>query len=386
MRRKFKSPVRSGNRFSLIADGRVYLARMLDAVEQSQHYVLAEFYLVESGEVVDSFIAAVLRASTRGVQVRLLFDDLGSRGLTERDRARLRGAGLRVAFYNVMRWRALARSLRRDHRKLLLVDGRVGFTGGAGLTDVFSPDARPDSYWQDCMVEMTGPVLTDWHDLLARTWQRCSHGRLDVIPVTSPAVSPGEAGRVVASEGLGRQELVYSVSRRVRAARRRVWIATPYFWPSIRLRRALRRVARRGLDVRLILAGSYTDAPLVRSVSRFFYAQLLASGVAIYEYRPRFLHCKVALCDEWVSIGSSNLDRWGALWNLDANQEIESPALAREAEMMLTQICADCTVLRDPSDVTHSWVAHVWRHIARVVFAWSMRSLSRLRHHESRDA
>src|SRR5579862_5233871 len=115
MRRKFKSPVRGGNHFSLIADGRVYLARMLDAIEQSQRYVLAEFYLVESGEVVDSFIAALQRASARGVQVRLLFDDLGSRGLTERDRARLRGAGLGLVFYNVVRWRTLARSLRRDH-------------------------------------------------------------------------------------------------------------------------------------------------------------------------------------------------------------------------------------------------------------------------------
>lgn len=370
---------RHGNRFTLIADGPDLLAPMLQAIEQAQLYVLAEFYLVESGRVADDFIAALLRAAGRGARVHVILDAFGAHGLSEHDRWRLRTGGVHLAFYNRLRWTAFASLLRRDHRKLLIVDGRVGFTGGIGLTDAFSAEKHPDSYWRDCIIEMSGPVLADWHALFADTWRRCAQRPLEVIAAPSPPLEPGETGRMIASAGPGRRELGRSVVSRVRRARRRVWIATPYFWPSIRLRRALRRAARRGLDVRLILAGSRTDGPRARSVSRFFFTRLLVNGVVIYEYQPRFLHCKLALCDDWVSIGSSNLDRWGALWNLDANQEVDSPAFAQQAAALLTQFCEHSTVLREPGDVQHPWSAYLWRQVARVIFAWSTRSASRLR-------
>jgi cardiolipin synthase len=376
---RLSAAMRPGNRFTLIPDGQQFLARMLRAIEEARSYVLAEFYLVESGAVADAFIAELLRAAARGVPVCAIFDAFGARGLAERDRLRLRTGGVRLAFYNRFRWRALASFLRRDHRKLLLVDGTVGFTGGIGLMDAFSPAARPDSYWRDCMVEMSGPVLTDWHQLFAHTWQRCGMAALDVAAAPSAPVHPGESGRVVASAGPGRKELGRSVIGRIRRTRRRVWIATPYFWPSMRLRRALRRAARRGLDVRLIVAGAHTDGPRARSVSRFFYTRLLINGVVIYEYQPRFLHCKLALCDDWASIGSSNLDRWGALWNLDANQEVDSAAFAQQVERLFTQICEHSAVLREPGDVRHPWSAYLWRHVARVILSWSTRVASRLR-------
>jgi cardiolipin synthase len=371
--------MRLGNRFTLISDGREFFARMLSAIEASQHYILLEFYLVESGAVVDQFIAALARAAARGVRVRALLDAFGARGLTGADRARLRDSGVMLVFYNEPRWASFASIFLRDHRKLLTVDGATAFTGGAGLTDVFSPDARPDSYWWDCMVEMRGPVLNDWHVLFASTWRRCLHQKLDIAPRRPAPLHPGESGRVVASAGLGRKDLSRSVVRRVRRANRRVWLATAYFWPSIRLRRALRRAARRGADVRRVVTGPHTDTPIVRSVGRLFYARLLANGVVIYEYQQRFMHCKLILCDDWASIGSSNLDRWGALWNLDANQEIESVNFARQVEATFAQICQDSAVLRHTSDVAHPWSVYFWRQLARLVFAWSARARQRLR-------
>jgi phosphatidylserine/phosphatidylglycerophosphate/cardiolipin synthase-like enzyme len=371
--------MRLGNRFTLISDGREFFARMLSAIEASQHYVLLEFYLVESGAVVDQFIAALARAVARGVRVRALLDGFGARGLTGADRARLRAGGVILVFYNEPRWASFASIFLRDHRKLLTVDGTAAFTGGAGLTDVFSPDARPDSYWWDCMVEMHGPVLNDWHLLFASTWRRCRHQKLDIAPRRPAPLQPGESGRVMASAGLGRKDLGRSVVRRVRKANRRVWLATAYFWPSIRLRRALCRAARSGADVRLVVTGPHTDTPIVRSVGRLFFARLLANGVVIYEYQQRFMHCKLILCDDWASIGSSNLDRWGALWNLDANQEIESANFARQVETAFTQICQDSAVLRHTSDVAHPWSVYFWRQLARLVFAWSVRARRRLR-------
>ncbi len=379
MKRRLSSPVRAGNHFTLISDGREYFARMLAAIDQGRHHILAEFYLVESGAVADAFIAAFLRAAARGVRVRAMFDAFGSRALSERDRVRLRDGGVQLAFYNAPRWGAFTSMLLRDHRKLLVVDGALGFTGGAGLTDAFSPDASPDSYWWDCMVEMSGPVLDDWHMLFARTWRRCLHHPLDVAPRRSAALDPGESGRVAVSAGLGRKDLGRSVIQRIRKAKDRVWIATAYFWPSMRLRRALRRAAYRGVDVRLVLTGKHTDAPLVRRVGRLFYGRLLANGIVIYEYQQRFLHGKLVLCDGWASIGSSNLDRWGALWNLDANQEIDSPDFAHQVEDAVARICQQSVVLRRPGDVEHRWSAHLGWQLARVVFAWSVRAASRLR-------
>ncbi|MGO8854352.1 MAG: phospholipase D-like domain-containing protein [Steroidobacteraceae bacterium] len=379
MNRWFQVPMRDGNRFTLLSDAHVYFARMLAAIDASQHYVLAEFYLVESGRVIDRFIAAFARAAARGICVRVLFDAFGARGLKDADRARLRAAGVDLVFFNVPRWRAFPRMFVRDHRKLLVVDGTAGFTGGAGLTDVFSPDVQPDSSWSDCMVEIAGPVLDDWHALFARTWKRCAHRELDVVRQPSAALQPGERGRVAASAGLGTKEVGRSVIKRVRKAKIRVWIATAYFWPSNRLRRALRRAARRGVDVRLLLPSARTDAPVARGVGRLFYARLLSSGVAIYEYQPSFLHAKLVLCDDWVSIGSSNLDRWEILWNLDANQEIDSPAFARQVEGTFVQIFDRSVVLRDASDVERPWSALLWRLLARAILAWSTRAVSRLR-------
>jgi cardiolipin synthase A/B len=313
------------------------------------------------------------------VQVRMILDAFGSRRLTEHDRRRLRSAGIQLAFYNAPRWSAPRRVFLRDHRKLLLIDGRVGFTGGAGITDYFSPDVSPNGYWQDCMVEMRGPVLTDWHLLFGTTWARCCRQPLDVAAQATTPLSPGESGRVVSSSGLGRKDILRSVLKRIRGAHGRVWIATAYFLPSLRLSRALGNAARRGLDVRLILTGPHTDAPSVQSVSRLLYRHLLASGVVIYEYQQRFLHCKLTLCDDWTSIGSSNLDRWGTLWNLEANQEIESPDFAQQAAAVCEQICARSVILRRPEDVNPSWIAYVRRSLARSIFVWSSRELVRLR-------
>jgi cardiolipin synthase len=371
--------MRNGNRFALLSDGREYFARMLAAIHGARDYVLAEFYLVESGKVTDQFIAAFARAAARGVRVRLLFDAFGARSLKEADRARLRASGIDLVFYNQPRWRNFSRAFLRDHRKLLVVDGVVGFTGGAGLTDVFSPDAQPHSYWSDCMVEIAGPVLYDWHALFARAWRQSARRKLDIALRPSIALYPGECGRVVASAGLGRNELGRSVIKRVRKANRRIWIATAYFWPATRLRRALRHAARRGVDVRLVLTGPHTDTPRVRSVGRLFYARLLASGAMIYEYQPGFLHSKIVLCDDWASIGSSNLDRWGALWNLDANQEIDSPAFARQVEAVFEQTCRHSALFRLASEIKHPWNVHFWRWWARIIFAWSTRAVSRLR-------
>ncbi|MFP5506041.1 MAG: phospholipase D-like domain-containing protein [Gammaproteobacteria bacterium] len=321
---------RHGNRFRLLVDGDAFFPAMLDAIAAARRQVLLEMYLVESGQVADRFIDALEQAVLRGARVCLLLDDFGCRGLTAADRARLQQAGIELALYNPLRFGGLRRNLFRDHRKLLIVDNACAFVGGAGLTDDFDPGARPERHWHDVMVEIRGPVVADWQAVFAHTWAHW-HSGAGITPEPNGPKLGHQAGRISLSGSDTRAPIKRSLLTRISRARERIWLATAYFVPSWKQRRRLARAARRGVDVRLLLPGPHTDHPAVRHAGRRFYASLLRAGVRIYEYQPRFLHAKVALIDDWVSIGSSNMDRWNLRWNLEANQEIDAPDFATEA-------------------------------------------------------
>jgi phosphatidylserine/phosphatidylglycerophosphate/cardiolipin synthase-like enzyme len=362
---KYLFPWRAGNRFELLADGSVFFPRMLEAIERARETVSLEMYLVESGAVMERFAGALARAARRGVEVRLLFDDYGARGLAEADRRRLREAGVVLAFYNPLRGAKLLGNFFRDHRKLLLVDREVAFVGGAGLTDEFDPPPDRAPAWRETMVEIRGPVLADWHALFREVWER--HGRAPLAATAEvPAAAGTQRGRVTSTRRLLRQEIKGSLIARLRAARERAWIASAYFLPPWRLRRALRSAARRGVDVRLLLPGPRTDHPAVRHASRHLYRRLLANGVRIFEYQPRFLHHKVVLCDDWVSIGSANFDRWNLRWNLEANQEIADAAFARATQAMFERDFRDSAEIR-----LQTWERRPW-HARLAEFAWSV--------------
>ena len=314
-------PWRLGNEFRLLNDGGEFFARMLAAIEEARRYVLLEMYLVRSGAVATRFIDALGRAAGRGARVSVVFDGFGALGLTRADRRRLLDAGVELRFFNPLRLGNRLSNLLRDHRKLLLADGRVAFVGGAGLTDDFAPGARRGP-WRELMVEIQGAVIADWQRAFARTWRRCGPELALVEPPACEAHADGAAGRLSLSEARQRSVLANGVLRRIDSATARAWIMSAYFVPSRRFRKALRRAARRGVDVRLLLPGARTDHPWVRQAARRFYGKLLRNGVKIFEYQPRMLHAKMILCDDWVSIGSSNLDRWSFRWNLEANQEI----------------------------------------------------------------
>lgn len=335
---KHRFPWRKGNRFRLLVDGDRYFPAMLAAIDGARHYVLLLMYLCESGQVADRFIEALTAAAARGVRVHLLLDDFGSLPLRRPDRQRLLDGQVELVFCNPLRVGRWNRNLIRDHRKILVVDGEIAFTGGAGLADQFDPAVHPELYWHDLMLEVRGPCVGDWQTLFRETWEKWA-GR--PLPMAAPLLSPlsgGRPGRVaVQGPARNRADIVRSLIRRIRRARQRIWLATPYFLPSWKLRRTLRRQVRVGTEIRLLLPGPHTDNPPVRALGGRYYEKLLRDGIRIFEYQPRFLHGKVHLCDDWVSLGSTNLDRWGYRWNLDANQELQDPEIVGELKRLFEQ-------------------------------------------------
>ena len=205
-RRARPAPWREGNAFRLMDDGEEFFARMLAAIDAARTTVMLEMYLVTSGRLATRFVTALAAAAARGVRVAVLFDGFGSLGLRAEDRRRLTDAGAELCFYNVLGWRKRLANFLRDHRKLLLVDERVAFVGGAGLADEFLSD-RPGGAWRDLMTEIRGPVLGDWHRLYCETWRRS--GGTPIAPLAAPPqrLPDGVPGRVTTSAGWQRSEL-----------------------------------------------------------------------------------------------------------------------------------------------------------------------------------
>ncbi|MEX6502276.1 phospholipase D-like domain-containing protein [Pseudomonas zhanjiangensis] len=366
-------PWRAGNRFELLNDGPVFFPRMLASIAAARQRVELELYLVESGACTEALSQALCEAAQRGVAVRCLFDDFGCRGLRQVDRLRLSQAGVQLRWYNPLRLRRGLRNLYRDHRKLLLVDGRSAFVGGSGSSDAFWLPGAADSAWREVMVEVSGPLVADWQQLFDRQWQAC-RTRLAWRPQpvlglmhlpTAPPLGQG-LGRVAYADARQHRDILQSLMRALRGSDRRIWLATPYFLPTWKVRRALRKAAERGVDVRLLLSGRHSDSPPVRFAGERYYPKLLRAGVRIFEYQPRFLHLKMALVDDWISLGSCNFDRWNLQFNLDANLEALDPQLTAA---VAASFQADFAV---SEEITRAqWRARpLWRRLQQRLWSW----------------
>ncbi|WP_068829449.1 phospholipase D-like domain-containing protein [Pseudomonas sp. BMS12] len=327
-------PWKPGNAFELLVDGPAFFPAMLGDIAKARHLLLLELYLVEDGLCSAALVEALCAAAGRGVEVRCLFDGYGSLGFGQAQRQRLDEAGVSLRQYNPLRWRRGLRNLHRDHRKLLVVDQRCAYVGGTGATDQFwSPEPLGEP-WHEVMVRIEGPLVRHWQLLFDYQWLACE-GRQPWKPGQAPGLAhlppcppAGQGmGRVAYADSSQHLDIVQSLLRSIGHAKRQVWLATPYFLPSRKVRRFLMRAAARGVEVRLLLTGRNTDHPPVRFAGQRYYPRLLRAGVRIYEYQPRFLHLKMVLVDDWVSLGSCNFDHWNLRFNLEANLEALDPQL-----------------------------------------------------------
>lgn len=323
------------NRFKLLVDSREFYPEMLDAIASATRSIYLEQYLVASGRIFNQFSRGLIEAAHRGVDVYVLLDDYGSKGVTSSDREALLDSGIKLAFYNPLQWKRLYTSLRRNHRKLLIIDSRLAFVGGAGISDDYHPEVHSKS-WHDTVIKIQGEVVADWLQSFIGIWEQAT--RTQILPPTEHiSLKEHQPGRVAISDGPGRNHIIRHAIAEIKKSRQRVWIATPYFVTTHKLRRALKAAAQRKVDVRLLLPGEHSDHSWISYAARNYYTRLLKNGVKIFEYQPRFIHAKLIICDNWVSAGSSNLDRWNQYWNLDSNQEIKFAGFAEQVKTLFEQ-------------------------------------------------
>ena len=366
-------PWRSANRFELLIDGPNFFPQMLVGIARAERQVELELYLVEAGACAEAMVQALTQAAERGVRVRCLFDDYGSLAFTQALRQRLIAAGVELRFYNRLSWRRWVGNFYRDHRKLLLVDQSLAVVGGTGVTDEFWNPGEDVSEWHEVMVEISGPLVIDWQLLFDRQWIANRHRRAwrpaahFGLPRLPKVPSAGEGmGRVAYADARQHRDILQSLIRALNSGQKRIWLATPYFLPTWKVRRSLRRAASRGIDVRLLLTGPRTDHPSVRYAGHRYYPRLLKSGVKIFEYQPCFLHLKMVLVDDWVSIGSCNFDHWNLRFNLEANLEALDPGLTRA---VVASFEKDFTQSQEVS--LEAWQRRpLWRRVKQRVWGW----------------
>ncbi|QEA39030.1 phosphatidylserine/phosphatidylglycerophosphate/cardiolipin synthase family protein [Pistricoccus aurantiacus] len=366
---------REGNRFVLLPEGSCFLPTMFEALSQARRWILVELYLMESGVLATRLIDALIEAANRGVTVLLMLDGFGSWKLSSGDRRRLSESGIALRFFNPLALKSLTRNLTRDHRKLVIVDGRVAFTGGFGAVDAFM-DA-----WFEVAVRIEGPVINDWFKLFADLWDsQLTQGSGKATLVHELASEPVEAcygnamrGRVMWGKGYRYQAIRRSLQRRVVKARQRIWLCTPYFVPTLSLRLRLAKAASRGVDVRLLLPGSINDNPGVRYAGHRFYQRLLKSGVRIHEFQPTFIHAKFSLVDDWCSIGSCNFDHWSLQWNLEANQEIQDSGFANRVRELFERNFAASREIELTDWLRRSWHQRLREWLFGTLNAWLTR-------------
>ncbi|MBF0480669.1 MAG: cardiolipin synthase [Desulfovibrionaceae bacterium] len=377
------SPLTAGNKATLLIDGPATYAAMFAAIENAKDNINFQTFIFEDDEIGKQFSDLLLRKSAGGVQVNLIYDSFGSLNTPAAFFQHLREGGVNVLEFNPLapgrvpagkKWEVS----NRDHRKILVVDGAVAFTGGVNISGVYSGSSailsrggNHEEPWRDTHVRIEGPVTAEFQRFFLKTWERQKGPPLpkrDYFPSLKQAGNtlvqvvgslPGEKNRRIFTMYLSA----------ITHAQNSIYLTTPYFVPDEQMLRALTEAARRGVDVKIVLP-SRSDSALVYYASRHHYRELLQAGVQLFERRGGMLHAKTAVIDNvWSTIGSNNLDTLSFLTNDEANAVILGKDFADSMQAMFErdlkesdQIMPEGWEKRSVRDRFKEWGASLFKH------------------------
>lgn len=377
-------PLVAGNKTLLHVDGPSTYAAMFEAMRKARDHINFETYIFEADEVGNKFAEMLLQKQAQGVQVNLIYDSVGSLSTPKEFFQRLRDAGMNVLEFNPINPLKVKREYqlnRRDHRKILIVDGMTAFTGGINVSDVYSKSSsrwrgsspvgsdRTKEAWRDTQIQIEGPAAAEFQKLFMGTWER---QKAAPLPQRNyfPTIAP-QGNQIVRVIGSTPDHPDYEIYRTFLSALAQAdhsaYLTFAYFVPDKQLVEALKTAAKRGVDVKLILPG-FTDSGPVFYAARSHYADLLEAGIQVYERRDALLHAKTAVIDGvWSSVGSANLDLRSFLHNDEVNAIVLGRDFGQAMTVMFNKDLAAATQIEP-----HAWAK---RPIGERFKEWSSRLL-----------
>ncbi len=349
--------MRAGTEITLLRAGFETYPAMLEAIAAAQSHIHLETYILEDDRTGNRFAAALRERAKAGVEVRVLFDGVGGFGIDRAWIAALERDGIRfVEYHPVAPWRARWNLTRRDHRKIMVVDNEVAFTGGINISDDYADVADGGRGWHDIHCRLRGAIVLDLARLFRRTWIK-SGG--DAFPPPARDDSTGRGGilaRILETGPLRRKRVIRrAYLHAIAAARRDVLLENAYFLPDRPLRHALTRAAGRGVDVRVIVPGS-SDVKAIEYAGMYIYRYLAKRGVRILRWRGPMMHAKTGVIDGvWATVGSYNLDARSMFYNLEVIAEVIAPEFGA---VMVDQFERDAADTLPFDEAT--WLALPW--------------------------
>ena len=348
-----------GNRVQTLVNGDQIFSAMLNDIRTASKTITFETYIYWSGEIGKAFAQALAERAKNGVRVHVLLDWVGSQKMDQQSLLSMREAGVEVERYHPVKWYTLSKLNNRTHRKLLVVDGRVGFTGGVGIADKWTGNAQDPDHWRDTHYRVEGPAVAQMQSTFMDNWTKVT-GKVLHTPEYFPQQRPAgpQYAQVFQSSiegGAESMHLMYLLS--IAAASQSIHLSMAYFAPDTVALDTLVAALRRGVRIQILLPGPHTDAEIVQKASRAKWGALLKNGAEIYLYQPTMFHCKVLVVDGlWTSVGSTNFDNRSFRLNDEANLNIY------DAEVAARQVALFNEDLKKSRRVTYEeWEARPWR-------------------------
>jgi cardiolipin synthase len=351
-------PIVGGNRAETLVNGEQIFPSMLAAIRSARHSITFETYIYWSGQVGREFADALAERAKAGVKVHILLDWVGSQKMDAALLAGMKQSGVEMYRYHPLAWYSLDRLNNRTHRKLLVVDGRVGFTGGVGIADEWNGHAQDPDHWRDTHYRVAGPVVAQMQAAFADNWMKVS-GAVLLGDAYFPAVPadgglPAQVFKSSVEGGAESMHLMYLLA--IASAQHTIDLSMAYFVPDDIAMVALLDALKRGVRIRIIMPGPHTDAALVRHASRGKWGPLLYAGAEIHEFQPTMFHCKVLVVDGlWVSVGSTNFDVRSFRLNDEANLNVYDREFATRQRHDFEQDLA-----RSKRITYEAWMARPW--------------------------
>lgn len=365
-------PLVAGNRIVNLENGDEIFPAMLDAIAGAERSITFETFVYWSGEIAERFTAALAERARAGVRVHVLLDWYGSEKLEGTLLDAMRDAGVEVERYNKPGIFDLNELNNRTHRKLLVVDGRVGFTGGVGIADLWLGDAQDPEHWRDSHFRVEGPVVAQMQAAFLDNWMQSRsavlHGEDYFPPLTEVGDVPAQMFASSPRGGADSARLMVLLS--LAAARESILIGNAYFVPDDVMVASLVDAVERGVEVRILVPGEHIDTDVTRGASVARWGELLEAGVEIYEYAPTMYHTKLMIVDDaWVSVGSANFDNRSFRLNDEANLN----CLDRDLAARLSRVFA-ADIARSHRMTHDEWVDRPWHRKLRENAAELLRS------------